>query len=99
MVNQTNEQLFLISEDELREVYSGSEEGVIETESSEAAKELRRFAKMVDAIGNFRFPHSWGDGLPIEIEDEDEKEYYRQCARDQQDEYDSRWPVNEIPQY
>lgn len=61
------EAFFTLPENTLRALHLGAGEAAAESEDREEQQGLLRQAKMIDAIGNWRFPNTWGDGLPIDL--------------------------------
>lgn len=64
MANEAPKQMFDVTEETLRQLHLGCIEVAAESELKEHADNYVRQAKMIDAIGSWRFPNSWADGLP-----------------------------------
>lgn len=86
----------ILPEATLRQLLLGAGEAAAEAEDNETRQECYRQIKVLNAIGELRFPDTWGDGISEENPRED-REYQRQCCEDAQAEYDSQWPIYEMP--
>lgn len=66
MTNEAPKSLFDMSEDSLKHFHLGIGETAAEQETADAYTAFLRQANMVNAIGNWRFPETWGNGLPLD---------------------------------
>lgn len=63
-MSYVNPEWLTIDESTLRELHLGAGECAEESETHEAGKAFSQQAKVINAIGAYRFPETWGDGLP-----------------------------------
>lgn len=74
-------EFFSCTEEHLREQNLRAGENHTESETLDGATYYLRLGAVIDAIGKFRFGHSWGDGLPSEDEPESDNELVRDDAQ------------------
>lgn len=70
-------EFFSCTEEYLREQRLLAGEAYMESETLDGSTHYMRLCDVINAIGKFRFGHSWGDGLPAENEPESDNELVR----------------------
>jgi hypothetical protein len=63
--NHAPKQLFDMNEENLKNFHQMIGETIAECEDHDGQKDLERQAEMVRAIGAWRFPDTWSDGLAV----------------------------------
>lgn len=55
----------ICNEETLKHLHLGAGEAAIEAETAEERNALLRQANAIHAVGVWRFPETWGDGMPL----------------------------------